>query len=70
MGTKLIYVDDSGANATGFVTYSFCMVDIVDWREALGSWLAWREQLSVRDGIPKAYELHAPISPTGGGTLR
>jgi len=67
VGTKLIYIDDSGAVQTGFVTYSFCMVDIGDWQQALASWLSWRAELVASHQIPKNYELHATVFANGRG---
>jgi hypothetical protein len=67
VGTKLIYVDDSGASETGFATYSFCIVVIVDWSRALAVWLQWRAHLSATKQIPKAVELHATKFVNGRG---
>jgi hypothetical protein len=67
VGTKLIYIDDSGSVQTGFVIYSFCMVDISDWQQALASWLQWRAKLVATHQIPKTYELHATKFANGRG---
>ena len=68
MSAKLLYVDDSGAEVTGWVTYSWIMVDLIDWSAGLSSWLDWRHDLACRTGIPKLYELHATKFLSGQGT--
>lgn len=56
---RLFYVDDSGAEDTGFVVYSWIECGVGDWRHGLRSWLDLRKDLYARHGIPPAYELHA-----------
>ncbi len=56
---RLFYVDDSGAESTGFVVYSWIECAITDWRHGLRGWLDLRKELYARHGIPPAYELHA-----------
>lgn len=65
--TRIIYVDDSGAEATGYATYSWVSVTLDDWRDALTEVLAWRQHLTTAYGIPKHYELHATQFANGRG---
>lgn len=64
---RIIYVDDSGAEQTGYATYSWVAVMLDDWREALGDILAWRQDLANMYSIPKHYELHAVQFANGRG---
>lgn len=59
MAVRLFYLDDSGAEDTGYVTYSWVEVDITDWRTGLRTWLDWRHAISERYRIPVQAELHA-----------
>lgn len=65
--TRLFYVDDSGAEQTGYATYSWIEVAIDEWRTALEDVLRWRAHLSREYGIPKNYELHAVNFANGRG---
>lgn len=65
--TRLIYVDDSGAEVTGYATYSWIEVPLDDWRPALEQILDWRAQLTAEHHIPKNYELHAVNFANGRG---
>lgn len=65
--TRLIYIDDSGAESTGFATFSWASVTVDDWSEALSELLSWRTSLLDRFGIPKRYELHAVKFANGRG---
>lgn len=65
--TRLFYVDDSGAERTGYATYSWIEVAIDDWRFALEDVLEWRSHLAREYGIPKNYELHAVNFANGRG---
>lgn len=64
---RFIYVDDSGAEQTGFATYSWVTVAFDHWRQALGDVLSWRAPLTRTYGIPKKYELHATQFANGRG---
>lgn len=64
---RLFYIDDSGAEDTGIVAYSWIEVAAGDWRTALALWLDWREDLARSAGIPKRYELHATKFANGRG---
>lgn len=67
MAVRLFYLDDSGAEDTGFVVYSWVEVDITAWRDGLRSWLDWRHSLTVRHQIPVLTELHATKFVGGRG---
>jgi Protein of unknown function (DUF3800) len=56
---QLFYIDDSGAESTGFIVYSWIECAIEDWRSGLRCWLDLRRELYAQHGIPPAYELHA-----------
>jgi hypothetical protein len=57
---RLFYADDSGAEDTGYVVYSWIECSMGDsWRVGLRGWLDFRKKLYVLHGIPPAYELHA-----------
>ncbi|MEO3861612.1 DUF3800 domain-containing protein [Acrocarpospora sp. B8E8] len=56
---RLFYIDDSGAESTGFIVYSWIECAIEDWRLILRGWLDLRKELYAQYGIPPAYELHA-----------
>ncbi len=63
---RLLYIDDSGAEATGFIVYSWIETTLNDcWRGGLRGWLDLRKDLYVRYRIPPAAELHA--APLLGG---
>ena len=56
---RLIYIDDSGAQESGYVVYGYVEVSPANWGEALRCWLDLRKSL-VRDfSIPVTQELHA-----------
>lgn len=59
MSVRLFYVDDSGANDTGFITYSWVELAVEDWRGCLRNWLDWRHRLFAAHQIAISYELHA-----------
>lgn len=65
--TRLIYVDDSGAEQTGYATFSWLEVSLDDWRSGLAEILKWRAHLTKQYGIPKHYELHAVNFANGRG---
>lgn len=65
--TRLIYVDDSGANAGRWAVYGWVEMNIADWRPALRTWLDWRQHLYATVGLPASYELHATKFANGRG---
>ena len=64
---RLFYADDSGAEDTGIVVFSWIECGIGDWRVGLRGWLDLRKDLYARHGIPPAYELHATKFVRGVG---
>lgn len=64
---RLIYVDDSGAEAGGVVSYSWVSVCADDWNMGLQEVLAWRTWMRDEHGIAKAYELHMTKFANGRG---
>ena len=67
MGVRLFYVDDSGAEVTGFVLYGWVEVDVTAWSRVLHGWLDFRHDLAARHQIPAAFELHATEFVGGRG---
>lgn len=67
MAVRLIYVDDSGADATRTVVFGWVELVVDDWRPVLRGWLDWRNQLHATVGIPTDYELHATKFAGGRG---
>lgn len=65
--TRLIYVDDSGAEVTGFATFSWIEVPLDEWGAALEEVLEWRSDLTRVHQIPKHFELHATKFANGRG---
>ena len=63
----MIYLDDSGAESTGWVVYGFVEVLVSDWAQALADWLDWRDRLHLKTGIPRRWELHLTKFPNGRG---
>ncbi len=59
MSTRLFYIDDSGAEETRWVVYSWIECAAQDWRKGLRTWLDLRKQLHARYSIEPSYELHA-----------
>jgi len=64
---RLFYIDDSGAEATGWIIYSWIEVTIGNWSTGLRRWLDLRKDLYARYRIPPAYELHATAFAGGRG---
>ena len=64
---RLFYVDDSGAERSGYATFSWVELAIDDWNRGLGEVLAWRAHLDHMYGIPKRYELHSTDFANGRG---
>ena len=67
MRTRMYYVDDSGADETGYAVFSWITCDITAWRTALAAWLALRRRFFVDYQIPPSYELHATLFVNGRG---
>ena len=65
--TRIIYVDDSGAEQTGFVTFSWLSVTTHQWVGALSDILDWRSELVTLYQIPKKYEIHSTNFVNGRG---
>lgn len=68
MVAQIIYIDDSGAEATGYVVYGWAAIEIAHWAGALRCLLDFRQKLYVNDGIPADYELHSTQFIPGRGT--
>jgi len=64
---RLFYVDDSGAEITGFATFSWIELRIDDWKPGLRQVLNWRKGLMSAHRIPPLYELHATKFANGRG---
>jgi hypothetical protein len=64
---RLFYIDDSGAEATGHIVYSWIETTPDGWREGLRAWLDLRRALYVDYLIPPAVELHATKFAGGRG---
>ncbi|MDQ1743127.1 MAG: hypothetical protein QOE23_1466 [Pseudonocardiales bacterium] len=56
---RMFYIDDSGAEDTGYVVYSWIETSPQLWRVGLRHWLDLRRDLYARYKIPPATELHA-----------
>ncbi|GAA4001514.1 hypothetical protein GCM10022247_22720 [Allokutzneria multivorans] len=63
----MIYIDDSGAQASGLAVYGWVEVLASDWRRALRTWLDCRRDLYADTGVPASYELHATRFANGRG---
>lgn len=64
---RLIYVDDSGAESSGIVAYSWVSISADQWRDGLQEVLDWRAWMRDSYGIPKNYELHMTKFANGRG---
>lgn len=67
MSTRVFYIDDSGADATGIVVFGWVELEIPAWSEVLRGWLDWRHELYRTLGVPADYELHATKFVGGRG---
>ncbi|MFI5716089.1 DUF3800 domain-containing protein [Nocardia sp. NPDC051750] len=56
---RLIYVDDSGAEGTGWIVYGWVECSPSEWRRALRAWLELRKRLYADHGVPPSQELHS-----------
>jgi Protein of unknown function (DUF3800) len=63
--TRMFFIDDSGAEDTGWIVYSWVECAIGDWAAGLRGRLDLRKDIFARFAIPPAYELHS--SPFAGG---
>ncbi|WP_338672056.1 DUF3800 domain-containing protein [Streptomyces sp. SCSIO 30461] len=59
MAGRIFYIDDSGAESTGFIVYGWAEINLAHWSAALRCWLDFRKKLYTDTGIPADYELHA-----------
>lgn len=66
-GVRFFYIDDSGAEDTGFVVYSWIECTVPDWRTGLRAWLDLRKELYARYQIPPSAELHSTKFIAGRG---
>jgi hypothetical protein len=64
---RLYYIDDSGAEATGWVVYSWIETSPDNWRYGLRQWLDMRRDLYAKFKIPPSNELHATKLANGRG---
>jgi hypothetical protein len=67
VAVRLFYIDDSGTEQTGFITYSWLCVDITQWRPSLRGLLDWRLAMSEQHQIPVRFEFHATEFLRGEG---
>lgn len=56
---RLLYMDDSGVEAHGWVVYGWVECTPDGWRPALRAWLDLRKTLYAEHSVPPATELHA-----------
>lgn len=66
-GLRFFYVDDSGAEDTGYVVFSWVEVAAQDWHAGLAAWLELRKRVYAEHHIPPAEELHATKFTAGRG---
>lgn len=64
---RLFYIDDSGAEKNGIVTFSWVELSVDDWRKGIGAVLGWRGRLNREHEIPKRYEIHMTDFANGRG---
>jgi hypothetical protein len=64
----LYYLDDSGAAATGYTTFTWLRLAPERWAAAQRTWLAYRDDLDTRYRIPPRQRLHATDLAAGRGT--
>ncbi len=65
---KMYYVDDSGAENTGFVVYSWIEITPDAWNTGLRHWLDMRKDLYASYQVPPSAELHATKLQNGRTT--
>jgi uncharacterized protein DUF3800 len=66
-GLRVFYVDDSGAEETGYIVYSWIECTPPGWNEGLRVWLDLRKELYADFQIPPSAELHATKFIAGRG---
>jgi hypothetical protein len=66
-GVRLYYVDDSGAEDTGYAVFAWIECTFPNWGDGLQAWLDLRKKLYARYQIPPAVELHATKFISGRG---
>lgn len=64
---RLFYVDDSGAEDTGWIVYAWVECTAAGWRAGLRDWLTLRQTLYREHQIPADHELHATKFVGGRG---
>ena len=67
MTFRIHYVDDSGSAKHGIAVFSWVEVDATRWKDAVDTWLAFREKLWRRHGIPPEAEIHSYSFVPGRG---
>ncbi|GHJ45851.1 hypothetical protein Cs7R123_31930 [Catellatospora sp. TT07R-123] len=55
----IFYIDDSGSEAAGCITFSWIQINPADWASAMQKWLAFRAEAYRRHGISASQRLHA-----------
>jgi hypothetical protein len=66
-GVRFFYVDDSGAQETGYIVYSWIECTAPGWADGLHAWLGLRRELYAEYQIPPAAELHSTKFIAGRG---
>ncbi|MEI6623768.1 MAG: DUF3800 domain-containing protein [Actinomycetes bacterium] len=64
---RLLYMDDSGSEQSGFAVFGWIETAPHDWRLGLASWLDLRKKLWASYSIPPSAELHAAHLMGGRG---
>ncbi|MFD8498328.1 DUF3800 domain-containing protein [Amycolatopsis sp. NPDC059657] len=64
---RFFYVDDSGAESTGFVVYSWIECSFGSWDQVRRHWLEFRRSLYMQYHVPASSELHATQFISGRG---
>lgn len=66
---RLIYIDDSGHTASGFVVYGWIEFSPNHWHDVLGQWLEHRKRLWRQYAVPVPEELHMTDYALGRGRI-
>ena len=66
-GVRLFYVDDSGAEETGYAVFAWIESTFPNWTRGLRAWLDLRKSLYAQYQIPPSAELHATKFISGRG---
>lgn len=64
---RLFYVDDSGAQETGWAVFAWIECTFPNWSTGLRAWLDLRKSLYAQHQIPPSAELHATLFINGRG---